>query len=54
MARESEMPGGHKDRSMAIEEGAKYHFLTQPVRFIPGADGRLAQIECAFLGLRVE
>ena len=31
---------------MAMEEGAKYHFLTQPVRFIAGADGRLAQIEC--------
>jgi len=43
---EAEMPGGHKDRKMAIEEGAKYHFLTQPVRFIAGADGRLAQIEC--------
>ncbi len=43
---EAEMPGGHKDRAMAIDEGAKYHFLTQPVRFIAGADGRLAQIEC--------
>ena len=40
------MPGGYKDRMMAIEEGAKYHFLTQPVRFIAGADGHLAQIEC--------
>jgi glutamate synthase (NADPH/NADH) small chain len=43
---EAEMPGGHKDRAMAVEEGAKYHFLTQPVRFIAGPDGRLAQIEC--------
>lgn len=43
---EAEMPGGHKDRAMAIEEGAKYHFLTQPVRFIAGANGKLAQIEC--------
>jgi glutamate synthase (NADPH/NADH) small chain len=43
---EAEMPGGYKDRKMAVEEGAKYHFLTQPVRFIAGADGRLAQIEC--------
>jgi len=43
---EAEMPGGHKDRTMAIDEGAKYHFLTQPVRFIAGADGKLAQIEC--------
>jgi glutamate synthase (NADPH/NADH) small chain len=43
---EAEMPGGHKDRAMAVDEGAKYHFLTQPVRFIAGADGKLAQIEC--------
>jgi glutamate synthase (NADPH/NADH) small chain len=43
---EAEMPGGYKDRMMAIEEGAKYHFLTQPVRFIAGANGHLAQIEC--------
>jgi glutamate synthase (NADPH/NADH) small chain len=43
---EAEMPGGYKDRKMAIEEGAKYHFLTQPVRFIAGMDGHLAQIEC--------
>ncbi|MBN2387562.1 MAG: NAD(P)-dependent oxidoreductase [Anaerolineales bacterium] len=43
---EAEMPGGYKDRKMAVEEGAQIHFLTQPVRFIPGADGRLAQVEC--------
>jgi glutamate synthase (NADPH/NADH) small chain len=43
---ESEMPGGKKDRKMAREEGAKYRFLTQPVKFIPGADGRLAAVEC--------
>lgn len=43
---EAEMPGGYKDRKMAIEEGAQYQFLTTPVRFIPGADGRMAQVEC--------
>ena len=43
---EKEMPGGRHDREMAREEGAQYQFLTQPVHFIPGADGRLAQIEC--------
>jgi glutamate synthase (NADPH/NADH) small chain len=43
---EKEMPGGRKDRQLAKEEGAKYEFLTQPVRFIPGEDGRLAQVEC--------
>ena len=28
------------------DEGAQYHFLTQPVRFIANAKGHLAQIEC--------
>jgi len=41
-----EMPGGRHDREMAMEEGAHYEFLVQPVRFIAGTDGRLAQIEC--------
>jgi glutamate synthase (NADPH/NADH) small chain len=43
---EREMPGGKKDRAMAREEGARYRFLTQPVKFIAGQDGRLAAVEC--------
>ncbi len=43
---ENEMPGGKKDRQMAVEEGAKYRFLTQPVRFIAGEDGHLTAVEC--------
>jgi glutamate synthase (NADPH/NADH) small chain len=43
---EKEMPGGKKDRQMAREEGARYRFLTQPVRFIAGEDGHLAAVEC--------
>jgi len=43
---EKEMPGGKKDRKMARDEGAKYRFLTQPVKFIAGADGKLAAVEC--------
>ena len=43
---EKEMPGGRKDRAMARDEGAKYRFLTQPVKFIAGEDGRLAAVEC--------
>jgi glutamate synthase (NADPH/NADH) small chain len=43
---EKEMPGGKKDRQMAKDEGAQYRFLTQPVRFIAGPDGRLAAVEC--------
>ncbi len=43
---EAEMPGGKKDRELAREEGAQYRFLTQPVRFIPGPDGRVSAVEC--------
>ena len=43
---EKEMPGGRTDRQMARDEGAVYRFLTQPVRFIAGENGRLAAIEC--------
>lgn len=43
---ETEMPGGTKDRHWAKEEGAKYRFLTQPVKFIAGEDGKLAAVEC--------
>jgi glutamate synthase (NADPH) small chain len=43
---EKEMPGNKHDRQMAIEEGAQYEFLTQPIRFIPGEDGHLKAIEC--------
>ena len=43
---EKEMPGGKKDRQMAKEEGARYRFLTQPVKFIAGEDGKLAAVEC--------
>ncbi len=43
---EREMPGGKKDRQLAAEEGAEFRFLTQPIRFIPGPDGRVRAIEC--------
>jgi glutamate synthase (NADPH/NADH) small chain len=43
---ENEMPGGVKDRHMAQEEGAKYRFLTQPVKFIGGENGHLVAVEC--------
>jgi glutamate synthase (NADPH/NADH) small chain len=43
---EAEMPGGKKDRELAKEEGAKYRFLTQPVKFIAGPDGRVSGVEC--------
>ena len=43
---EREMPGGKKDRAMAKEEGAQYRFLTQPIKFLAGEDGKLAAVEC--------
>lgn len=43
---ENEMPGGKKDREITREEGAEYQYLTQPIRFIAGDDGHLAEIEC--------
>jgi glutamate synthase (NADPH/NADH) small chain len=46
-----EMPGGVHDRELAREEGAVYQFLTQPIRFIAGEDGRLTQVECVKMEL---
>ncbi len=43
---EQEMPGSPHDRLLAEEEGALFKYLTQPVRFIPGPDGRVAEVEC--------
>jgi len=41
-----EMPGNVHDRLHAEEEGAAFRFLTQPIRFIAGHDGRVAAVEC--------
>jgi glutamate synthase (NADPH/NADH) small chain len=43
---ENEMPGSYKDRELAREEGAIYKFLTQPVRFVEGENGRVGGVEC--------
>lgn len=43
---ENEMPGSYKDRELAREEGATYKFLTQPVRFVEGENGRVGGVEC--------
>jgi glutamate synthase (NADPH) small chain len=43
---ENEIPGRARDRILAIEEGVKFEYLTQPVRLIPGPDGDLAWIDC--------
>lgn len=43
---ETEMPGNAKDRKEAMQEGALFRYLSQPVRFIAGEDGRVAAVEC--------
>ncbi|NIM96252.1 MAG: FAD-dependent oxidoreductase [Anaerolineales bacterium] len=43
---EAEMPGNVSDRKLTKEEGAKFRFLTQPVRYIAGPDGRVSAVEC--------
>jgi len=43
---EAEMPGGKKDRELAREEGAVYHFLAQPIRFIGDTQGKVCAVEC--------
>jgi glutamate synthase (NADPH/NADH) small chain len=40
------MPGNAHDRLHAEEEGAQFRFLTQPIRFLAGKDGRVAAVEC--------
>jgi glutamate synthase (NADPH/NADH) small chain len=46
---EDEMPVEKKGQAMVRVEGAKYRFLTQPVKFIAGSDGKLAAVECVEL-----
>lgn len=48
---EAQMPGASKDRELAREEGARFEFLTQPLSFIAGPDGKLAAIECVRMKL---
>jgi glutamate synthase (NADPH/NADH) small chain len=43
---EEQMPGNAHDRLHAEEEGAEFRYLIQPIRFLAGADGRVAQVEC--------
>ncbi len=42
---EAEMPGCKVERANALEEGAKFEWLTAPVRFIGDEHGRLKAIE---------
>jgi glutamate synthase (NADPH/NADH) small chain len=48
---ETELQSDGEVTRMVREEGAKYRFLTQPVKFIAGADGKLAAVECVEMKL---
>lgn len=40
------MPGSRREYENAIEEGAQFRFLTNPVRLIGDSAGRVSQVEC--------
>jgi glutamate synthase (NADPH/NADH) small chain len=48
---EHEIPGRTRDRMLAIEEGVRFEYLTQPVRLIPGPDGDLAWVDCVKIAI---
>jgi glutamate synthase (NADPH/NADH) small chain len=48
---ESEMRGREEERIHAREEGVQFQFLTIPLRFIEGPDGRVAGVECSRMEL---
>jgi glutamate synthase (NADPH/NADH) small chain len=48
---EQEMPGNPRDRALARQEGARFEWLAQPVRFLAGEDGRLAGMRCIRMAL---
>jgi glutamate synthase (NADPH/NADH) small chain len=43
---EAEMPGNEKDRGLAKDEGVKFEWLTQPIKFIGDEDGHVIAMEC--------
>lgn len=48
---EDEMPGNPRDRDLARQEGARFRWLTQPVRFRQGEDGRVRFMDCVRMEL---
>lgn len=43
---EEQMPGNERDRQFAEEEGVKFKWLTQPIRFLGDEDGQVVAMEC--------
>lgn len=48
---EAEMRGREEERTHAREEKVKFQFLTIPLRFVEGPNGRVAGLECARMEL---
>jgi glutamate synthase (NADPH/NADH) small chain len=45
------MPGSRKEYYNALEEGAEFQFLTNPVEILAGAGGRVAAVRCVKMEL---
>lgn len=45
------MPGSRKEYANALEEGARFEFLTNPVEIVAGPDGAVASIRCVKMEL---
>jgi glutamate synthase (NADPH) small chain len=45
------MPGSRKEYGNALEEGAQFSFLTNPVALLGDGDGRVAQVRCVRMEL---
>jgi glutamate synthase (NADPH/NADH) small chain len=45
------MPGSRKEYANAMEEGAQFVFLTNPVALLGDSDGRVAQVRCVRMEL---
>jgi len=45
------MPGSRKEYANAIEEGAKFQFLTNPVGLVADAQGRVTEVRCVRMEL---
>jgi glutamate synthase (NADPH/NADH) small chain len=45
------MPGSRKEYSNALEEGARFEFLTNPTELIAGPDGGVAAVRCVRMEL---
>jgi glutamate synthase (NADPH/NADH) small chain len=45
------MPGSRKEYANALEEGAQFSFLRNPIALLGNADGRVAQVRCVRMEL---